>query len=256
MFGTILAFRGVILQIFRDIVGLVAHLHDTLLVVMCLVFPATNRPTNSKFHKHTHVVTNKHVALKLRLKFFESVLFPTVLFGLATLPLSNSQLLRLDVTQRKMLRTIVRWVAVESTDWKTKIQRMNGKLDAPPRLYPIRMWSDAVFKKQFRLSARVCRHLERWPAAATFWNPPDKAEEFFTNQPFWKHGRPQVRWDDILRKFGEMQFQTPKKKKHCPFLLDILPYGVLLKTNTSSFVVKRLHCKLMVLICLVPRLIS
>jgi hypothetical protein len=40
-------------------------------------------------------------------------------------------------------------------------------------------------------------------------------------------------------------------KKHGPFLLDILPYGALLKTSTSSFVVKRLHCKLMVLICLV-----
>jgi hypothetical protein len=40
-------------------------------------------------------------------------------------------------------------------------------------------------------------------------------------------------------------------KKHGPFLPDILPYGVLLKTSASSFVVKRLHCKLMVLTCLV-----
>ena len=39
--------------------------------------------------------------------------------------------------------------------------------------------------------------------------------------------------------------------KHGPFLLDILPYGVLLNTSTSSFVVKRLHCKFMVLTCLV-----
>ena len=39
-------------------------------------------------------------------------------------------------------------------------------------------------------------------------------------------------------------------KKHGPFLLDILPSGVFLRTSTSSFVVKRLRCKLMVLICL------
>ena len=146
-----------------------------------------------------------------------------------------------------MLRTIVGWVAVASTDWKTAMQRMNEKLDAALRLYPISLWSDAIFRKQFRLSARVCRHRERWPAAATFWNPPDNAEVYFTNQPFRKRGRPQVRWDDSLRKFGEMQFQ----QKNGPFLLDILPYGVLLKTSTSSFVVKRLHCKLMALICLV-----
>ena len=152
-------------------------------------------------------LTNKHVALKLRLKFFDSVLSPTILFGLATLPLSKSQLQRFDVTQRKMLRTIVGWVAVDSTDWKTTMQRMNEKLDAALRLYPISLWSDAVFRKQFRLCARVCRHRERWPAAATFWNPPDNAEEYFTNQPFRKRGRPQVRWDDNLRKLGEMQFQ-------------------------------------------------
>ena len=78
--------------------------------------------TWAKFHKHRHVLTNKHVALKLRLKFFDSVLSPTVFFGLATLPLSKSQLQRLDVTQRKMLRTIVGWVAVDSTDWKTTMQ--------------------------------------------------------------------------------------------------------------------------------------
>ena len=153
------------------------------------------------------MLTNKHVALKLRLKFFDSVCSPTILFGLATLPLSKSQLRRLDVTQRKMLRTIVGWVAVDSTDWKTTMQRMNEKLGAALRLYPISLWSDAVFRKQFRLSACVCRHLERWPAAATFWNPPDNAGRYFTNQPFRKRGRPQVRWDDNLWKFGEMQFQ-------------------------------------------------
>ena len=76
-----------------------------------------------------------------------SVLSPTVLFGLATLPLSKSQLQRLDVTQRKMLRTIVGWVAVDSTDWKTRMQRMNEKLDAALRLYPINLWSDAVFQE-------------------------------------------------------------------------------------------------------------
>jgi hypothetical protein len=36
-------------------------------------------------------------------------------------------------------------------------------------------------QKQNRLSARVCRHLDRWPPAAFFWNPPDNAEAHFTN---------------------------------------------------------------------------
>ena len=146
--------------------------------------------TWAKFHKHGHVLTNKHVALKLRLKFFDSVLSPTVLFGLATLPLSKSQLQRLDVTQRKMLRTIVGWVAVDSTDWKTTMQRMNEKLDAALRLYPISLWSDAVFRKQFRLSARVCRHLERWPAAATFLESSWQCRRIFYKPTFSKTWTP------------------------------------------------------------------
>lgn len=42
-----------------------------------------------------------------------------------------------------------------------------------------------------------------------FWNPPDnsKVKAYFTNQFFRKRGRPQMRWDDTLRKFGDRQFQ-------------------------------------------------
>ena len=34
--------------------------------------------TWAKFHKHTHMLPNKHVACKLQLKFFDSVLFPSL----------------------------------------------------------------------------------------------------------------------------------------------------------------------------------
>ena len=47
--------------------------------------------TWAKSHKHRHVLTNKHVALKLRLKFFDSALSPTVLFGLATIGRSPTE---------------------------------------------------------------------------------------------------------------------------------------------------------------------
>ena len=99
--------------------------------------------------------------IEIAAQFFRFGFVSNIFFGLATLPLTKSQLQRLDVTQRKMLRTIVGWAVVDSTDWKTTMQRMNEKLDAALRLYPISPWSDAVFRKQFHLSARVCRHLDR-----------------------------------------------------------------------------------------------
>ena len=61
--------------------------------------------------------------------------------------------------------------------------------------------------KQFRLSARACLNPGQWPAAAAVWNPRNVEENYFTHQPLRTRGRPQVRWDDHLRKFGEMQQQ-------------------------------------------------
>ena len=63
-----------------------------------------------KFRKHRATLLNKHVSIKLRLKLFEAVVTPTVLFGLSTLPISKAQLAQLDVVQRKMLRSIAGWV--------------------------------------------------------------------------------------------------------------------------------------------------
>ena len=146
--------------------------------------------TWAKCHKHRHVLTNKHVALKLRLKFFDSVLSPTVLFGLATLPLSKSQLQRLDVTQRKMLRTIVGWVAVDSTDWKTTLQRMNEKLDTHfvyiqltcgvmqfsrhNFVYlrvSVDIWSDGLQQQLFGILLTICRSIFYKPTFSKTWTP-------------------------------------------------------------------------------------
>ena len=86
------------------------------------------------------------------------------------------------------------------------VQRMNEKLDAALRLYPISPWSDAVFRKQFPLICACLSTSGAMACSSNCWNPLDNAEGYFTNQPFRKRERPQVRWDDNLRKFGGMQF--------------------------------------------------
>ena len=60
-----------------------------------------------KFNKHRTILTNKHVSLKLRLKFFNAVVMPAMLFSLHTLALTKVQLRNINVLQRKMLRSIV-----------------------------------------------------------------------------------------------------------------------------------------------------
>ena len=60
-----------------------------------------------KFHQHKLILLNKHVSLRSRLKLFHATVFPTAMFGLVSLLLTQKHLHKLDVVQRRMLRSIV-----------------------------------------------------------------------------------------------------------------------------------------------------
>ena len=53
---------------------------------------------------------------------------PVVLFGFASLPLITSQVQRVNVVQRWVLRAVVGWVAVDGNDWGGTMRRMNDKV--------------------------------------------------------------------------------------------------------------------------------
>ena len=55
-----------------------------------------------KFHKHAHILLNKHVSLQFRLKFFEAIIAPTILYGMATTPPTKIDTLKLDALRRRM----------------------------------------------------------------------------------------------------------------------------------------------------------
>ena len=64
-----------------------------------------------KFNEHGDTLLNRHVSSRLRLKLFDSVIIPTILFGLLTCPLTSNQLQKLEVVRNRMLRSIVGWAA-------------------------------------------------------------------------------------------------------------------------------------------------
>ena len=81
-----------------------------------------------EFHLHRQRLLNKHVSLKNRLKLFQAVVTPAVLYGLSTLPLFDKQFADLDVVQRGMLRSIVGWRRVDSEEWVVTMRRMNSRV--------------------------------------------------------------------------------------------------------------------------------
>ena len=68
----------------------------------------------------------KHISLVLRLKLFDAMVSPAMLFGLANLPLTKGCLQKLGVVQTRMLRSIVGWVRIhDDLTWRDIMVQMN-----------------------------------------------------------------------------------------------------------------------------------
>lgn len=151
----------------------------------------------AKFSRHRDILTDKHISLHSRLKFFDTVVSPTVLFGLAQIPLLREHVDHLDALQRKMLRRIVGWVRIEDESWRTTMSRMKERLNKARNIYCVNEWSKELAKRQFRMAIQISRNSDNWPARCIRWNPKDTNTNAYRNV-----GRPRVRWDDGLRLFS------------------------------------------------------
>ncbi|CAE8618526.1 unnamed protein product [Polarella glacialis] len=160
-----------------------------------------------KFHKHRPALMNKRVSIKLRLELFQSVVSPCVLFGLASLPLTSSQLRQLDSLQRRMLRSIAGWTRCDSESWSATMSRVNQRVDDAVRLFPVAPWSRQLATRQYHLAIRVAACCESWPAKAVCWHPQSNLDHNNTqHQPFRSRGRPRRKWDDFLTAFARNAF--------------------------------------------------
>ena len=161
-----------------------------------------------KFHKHRQCLTNQHVHVKLRLKLFEAVVTPTVMFGLTTIPVTAGQLQQLDAVRRRMLRSIVGWIRSPGEDWADTMRTMNGGLQRANDEYPTQAWSQQFASRQFSLADRLARRSDTCPAKAASWDP-FKSEGLEGNQcPYRSVGRPRAKWDDWLKKFSKQAFNS------------------------------------------------
>ena len=85
-----------------------------------------------KLNESKDTLLNGHVSLRLRLKCFDSVVTPTILFRVLACVLNSNQLQQLEVVKNCMLRSIVGWAPVVDNDWHELMQKMNriGKCTA------------------------------------------------------------------------------------------------------------------------------
>ena len=68
------------------------------------------------------------MSVTLRLKLFEAVVTPSILFGMSVLPTHQDMMNKIDVTRRKMLRRIVGWVRIPEEEWAVTMSRMSKRV--------------------------------------------------------------------------------------------------------------------------------
>ena len=76
-----------------------------------------------KFKEHRDTLLHWHVSLRLRLNLFDSVITPTISFGLFTCPLTSNQLQKQEVLRNRMRRSIVGWAPLVDNDWHALMQK-------------------------------------------------------------------------------------------------------------------------------------
>ena len=138
-----------------------------------------------RYHCLQHTLLNSKIPVHLRLRLFDSAVSPTVLYSLATTPLTVAQQQKLDATQRKMLRRIVGWVRLSDEDWHSTGARMKARLDAALVRFPVLTWSEARDKQRkafwSRLQTDAAPEVVRM---ALGWVPAGRR----------RRGRPHQRW--------------------------------------------------------------
>lgn len=158
-----------------------------------------------KFHKHRQWLMNKHVSVHRRLKLFQAVVSPTMLFGLTTLPMTKTQVNQLDATQRRMLRSIAGWTRCDDEGWNESMRRVNAKLESALLEFPVKPWSEQFAERQFDLACRFA-HSGTWPEKAARWDPTCTYDG--QDPPRRAQGRPKRRWDDFLNEFSQCSFHA------------------------------------------------
>ena len=149
----------------------------------------------AKFHEHHATLTNRHVHVRLRLRLFDSVFSPVVLYGLAAAPLKKGDLERVSVTQRKMLRIIVGYAKLIDNDWANMHRQTNEKIDAALAFQPVENRELRVRRSKQVTLQKLQRPSGNLLATKVFlWDPVSTKDEKLIVSPHRCHGRPKARW--------------------------------------------------------------
>ena len=82
----------------------------------------------AKFRRYKDVFLQKRIAIAQNMKLFDAAVSPMGFFGCEKLSLAKSQLQKLDVLQRRTLRSLVGWFRLDGEPWSHAMRRMQHRV--------------------------------------------------------------------------------------------------------------------------------
>ena len=133
----------------------------------------------------------------MRLRLFQVIVTPTVLYSLSSSPLTKGEAEKLDAAQRKMLRKIVGWVRFDEETWETTGHRMKARLEAALERYPLKSWSSLRAEQRDALVEKARNQTSTLLALSFYWDPvATSAENSVGKRPHRARAHPRQRWTD------------------------------------------------------------
>lgn len=144
------------------------------------------------FHKHRSFLINRGIPMAHKRRLFNGCILPAVLYGCECWALTNAQMNRLSVAQRRMERWMVGCTVLDHVS--------NERLRDSTRIRDF--VRDAQKRKWFWLHKIANDDNWKWSRSVIEWFPTRKR----------RRGRPMTRWSDIFRKTVGPNFLNEARK--------------------------------------------
>ena len=156
------------------------------------------------FTKHTSELRRKHHRLRDRVRFFDAVVTPSVLYACSAWALTRKMETRLKVARRRMLRYVFR-IYRRSQDEEDKdrvdyLRRAKLRINELSASMQVEDWVDIHRRRKWQFAGKLARQTDnRWSQAVVDWKP--------NLGHGGSRGHPATRWADQLENFAGGDWQ-------------------------------------------------
>ena len=148
----------------------------------------------SKYGVFRNELNDRNVPLALRLKLFDAVVTPTILYGSETWTMTKQLQKKLRATQRKMMRLLIHAHRSynnfeDHVEW---IKDATRRAELAMATHNIKCWSESQNTRMWDWACKVAqKHDGRWTYTAAKWQP----------VAVRVRGRPKTRWHDTINAY-------------------------------------------------------